>query len=413
MIRYGIVGIGGFAQTWVRSLALTEERGTARLSGAVVRNRPKYAEQVAALEEKGCTIYATLDEMLADGRGKYDVIGVPTGIPYHEPMAVQALEAGYNVLIEKPVAGTIQEVSSIAEAERRTGHWCAVGYQHIYSSSLQWLAGKLATGNLGRIVEGRTMVMWPRAQSYYERNAWAGQLRSNDRWTLDGPATNATAHYLSHMTYLAQTVEEEGFGVESVRAELYRAKDIPSYDTSCIEVVTKGGARLYHYVTHSCVENVNPETVLECERGTAHWDRDSETWTIRYSDGTEESSPSDADSPVHAGPIAQVARVAAGVDAAPLCGITQAGPHVLIINLAFESSMGIIPVTSAYTRQSDHQGSTLLSVEGIEDVIRDAWKKGGLFSDFGVPWAKGTQSVAAKGYTQFPSKELGAILKAD
>jgi len=413
MIDYGIVGIGGFARTWVRSLKSTEERGLARLSAAVVRNRAKYAQQVDELEAEGRVIYATLDEMLADGHGKYDVIGVPTGIPFHEPMAVRAMEAGYNVLIEKPVAGTVQEVARIADAERRTGHWCAVGYQHIYSPSVQWLASKLASGALGAIVEARTIILWPRAVSYYERNAWAGQLRSNDRWTLDGPATNATAHYVSLMTYLAQVVEGAEFGVARVRGELYRAKPIPSYDTSCIEILTTGGARLYHYATHSCVENVNPEIVIDCEKGTVAWDRDSDTFAIKYADGREEYSPKDEDLPVSAGPIAQVARVAVGKDPAPLCGLCEAGPHVLIINLAFESSRGIIPVPGEATYATELGGSELVAIKDMEDIIRDAKEKGGLFSDLGVPWARATDAVSSEGYTCFPSEELGAILEAN
>ncbi|HUT21295.1 MAG TPA: Gfo/Idh/MocA family oxidoreductase, partial [Anaerolineae bacterium] len=249
MIRFGIVGIGGFAGTWVRSLRSLEERGVARLEAAVVRNRDKYADQVVGMEKEGRRIYATLDEMLAAGHGTLDVIGVPTGIPFHEPMAVQAMEAGFNVVIEKPVAGTIQEVQRIAMAEQRTGRWCAVGYQQIYSPSVQWLRAKLRSGALGALVEARSVISWPRPLSYYERNAWAGQLRSNGRWTLDGPATNATAHFINNLTYLAQAAEENDFAIASVRAELYRSKAIPSYDTSCIEMVTARGTRLYHYVT--------------------------------------------------------------------------------------------------------------------------------------------------------------------
>jgi len=412
MIRFGIVGIGGFASTWVRSLRWLEEQGVARLEAAVVRNRAKYAQQVATMEREGRKIYATLDDMLAAGHGTLDVIGAPTGIPFHEPMAVQAMEAGFNVVIEKPVAGTVQEVQSIADAERRTGRWCAVGYQQIYSPTVQWLKAKLQSGALGTIREGRSVISWPRALSYYQRNAWAGQLRSEGRWILDGPATNATAHFINNLTYLTQAMEGDAFRIDAVRAELYRSKDIPSYDTSCIEAVTAGGTRLYHYVTHSSVEAIEPQSVLVCEKGTAYWERPGDSVTITYIDGSRETYANPDPEHVHAQVFAQVSRVLTGEDPLPLCGLPEAAPQVLIIDLAFESSRGIIPVPPSATYLSDIDGSPLVAIHGIEDALRSAFDRGGMFSDLGLPWARATAPVPAAGYTSFPSAALAPILSA-
>lgn len=413
MIRYGIVGIGGFARVWVRSLEVLEERGIARLEAAVVRNRDKYAAEVARLEAKGCRIYPSYEEMLAEGQGTLEVIGVPTGIAYHEPMAIQAMEDGYNVLIEKPVAATVQEVERIAEAERRTGRWCAVGYQQIYTPTMQWMRRELSTGRLGALREARSIVSWPRAADYYQRNAWAGQLWFNDRWVLDGPATNAAAHYINHMTYLAQASEGEAFAIESVRGELYRAKPIPSYDTSAIEIITRAGARLYHSVSHSTVSEIEPESVFFCEKATVSWDRPSDTLHVKYTDGSEETVANPDPGFTHAAVFAQVARVAAGEEAAPLCGLREAAPQVLVVNLAFESSMGIMPVAPQYVYRSESNGFELVAIQDMEAILRRAEAEGGTFSDLGVPWARRTEGCPAAGYTYFPSKRPGEILERE
>lgn len=407
MIRYGIVGIGGFARSWVRSLQATEEKGLARLAAAVVRNRAKYADQAHALESKGCEIYPTLEAMLAHGRGRIDIVGVPTGISYHAPMAIQAMEAGYNVHVEKPVAATIQEVLSLQETECRTGCWCAVGYQWIYSPTMQWLREKIASGRLGDVLEARSMIGWPRGSTYYERNNWAGRLRHGERWVLDGPATNATAHYLTNMLYLVAAQGDAAASVSSVRGELYRAKPIPSYDTSSIEVQMSGGARVLHYASHSLSETLDPVMEITCQKGSIRWEARSDVAVIEYSDGTTEEYANPESSYNNARPFEQVARVVAGKESTPLCGLTEGGPQVLTINLTFESSRGVFAVDERHMlRQRGADGSELVCIEGMAGTLTQAYTRGLMFSELRVPWARETHSVSAKGYASFPSSNL-------
>ena len=406
MIRYGIVGIGGFAATWVRSLRSLEEKGVARLAAAVVRHPGKYAREVTELTARSCAIYATLEEMLARGQGHLDIVGVPTGIPYHAPMAVQAMEAGYNVLIEKPVAATIQEVLQLQETEQRTGRWCAVGYQWIYSPTTQWLKKKIAHGQVGAIYEARTMIGWPRATSYYERNAWAGQLRDKDHWILDGPATNATAHYLTNILYLVGAQPNGPTAISAVRAELYRAKPIPSYDTSCVLVSMSDGTRVLHTASHSLAETLDPVMEIICEKANIHWEARSDTVVIDYEDGDRERYANPDPSRNHQRLFEQVARVATGQELAPLCGLAEGGPHVLAINLAFESSRGVVSIPERYTyARQNSDGPEIICVEGMEEMLKEAQATGCIFSELGPPWAKATEGILAKDYTRFPRNE--------
>jgi len=402
LIRYGVVGVGGFAANWVRWLGGLEAAGAARLAAAVVRDRAKYAAEVEALSGRGCRVYATLEEMLAEGG--IDVVGVPTGIAQHVPLSARAMEAGYNVLVEKPISATVQEARALREAQVRTGRWCAVGFQFIYSPTIQWLREQLASGRLGALRQARAVIGWPRGARYYGRNPWAGRLRQGGAWVLDGPATNATAHHLENMLYLAAA--QEGGAIASVRAELYRAGPIASYDTSCIEVLTEGGARLLHVASHALKEALEPVMEIECERCSIHWEAADNSAVIRYADGREERRADPDPDEVHARPLAQVAHVAAGLDPAPLCGLAEAEPHVLAIDLAFESSGGIATIGSEHVAQGTAgDGSALACVKGIEELLRRALASGRMFSELAAPWARGTQAVAARGYGSFPGSE--------
>lgn len=402
MIGYGIVGVGGFAAHCVRALEAVEGTGVARLAAAVVRDPARYAAEVARLRGRGCAIYASLEEMLARGRGEVDVVDVPTGIALHVPLATQALEAGYNVLVEKPVAATIQEVLSLREAERRSGRWCAVGYQWIYSPTIQWLRARLQSGRLGAVREARAAIGWPRGDTYYARNRWAGQLRDGEGWVLDGPATNATAHYLTNLVYLA-AAQSGAPRIASVRGELYRAREIPSYDTSCIEIELAAGARLLHCASHALDKVLEPRMVILCERATVRWQAPENTAVITYHDGQVERYADDDPAGMHLHLFTQVARVAAGQDPAPLCGLAEGEPQVLAVNLAFESSTGIAPIPARYTsRAAARDGSEVVAVEGMGALLEEALAHGRMFSELGAAWARRTEPVGAEGYVRFP-----------
>jgi predicted dehydrogenase len=401
MINYGVIGVGGYARVWLQALDRLEQQGTARVAAAVVRAPERYSAEVARLRQQGCAIFASLEEMLASAR--VDILGVPTGIATHAPLAISALNAGLPVLVEKPLCGTIQEAHRIREAEQASGRWCAVGYQWLHSPTIQWLRALVRQGVLGRISQIRTVIGWPRAGAYYTRNAWAGRLRVGDTWVLDGPATNATAHFLMNMLYLAAAQEGDPIGIHSVRAELYRANDIESYDTSCLEIATQSGALLYHYVSHALDESIEPEMVMDCEHATVRWLSATDSATVAWHDGRESTYTNPNPEDTKRLPLQNAANtVAAGRDARPLCGTAEALQQVLAINLAFESSAGIRAITPSLVHAQDSAEETLVTVEGMGEVLVRAYTHGGLFSDLYVPWARATVPVQAQGYARFP-----------
>ena len=65
------------------------------------------------MKRRGVRIFTSLREMLAQAREELDLVCIPTGIPLHRPMAIAALEADCNVLVEKPSAGCIQDVDAM------------------------------------------------------------------------------------------------------------------------------------------------------------------------------------------------------------------------------------------------------------------------------------------------------------
>jgi len=412
MVGFAVVGVGGFAKVWFTAFSALEASGTAKVVAVTEHAPARHRETLAALAAKGCRVYDTYDDLLAGERKTNPVIGLPVGIHYHATMAIEAMEAGYNVLVEKPLAATVQDVARLREVERRTGRWCAVGYQFLNSPTIQWLQSRAASGDLGELVEAKTLIAWPRSTAYYGRNGWSGKLTLGPEYVLDGPAANATAHYITNMLYLAGCHRCGRAEITRVRAELYRAKPIPSYDTDCIRIQLNTGARLLHYASHAVSKSIEPIMDLRYQRAQVHWEATTDTARIDYADGRSEEFANPRLLQIHQDKLAESARLQLGQQTAPKSGIPEAYPHVLATNLAFESSGGVLQIPSRFIADTvDAEGARLTYVPTLLDDMTEAYASGALLSETGIPWAQPTTPVSADGYISFPVRsELKAFI---
>ncbi len=94
-------------------------------------------------------VYDTAAELLKDSSMDAVVIGVPNHL--HAPLAVAALEAGKNVLLEKPMALDAGEAKAIVRAERESGKRLMMGHQMRWSSPAMEIKRQVDAGSLGRI----------------------------------------------------------------------------------------------------------------------------------------------------------------------------------------------------------------------------------------------------------------------
>jgi predicted dehydrogenase len=134
--------------------------------------RRKLAEEFAK-----CQGVADYRQML--DRPDVDVVIIATPDHWHARMAIEALEKGKDVYLEKPVTLTIPEAREVALAVRRSGRVLQVGSQT--TSSDQWWKARQAIqdGMIGRLVM---------SQGSYHRNSEQGEWN----WTID-PAAGPSA----------------------------------------------------------------------------------------------------------------------------------------------------------------------------------------------------------------------------
>ena len=101
-------------------------------------------------DEAGAFAFDSVANLLEGGRP--DVVHVLTPPRTHAPLAIELLEAGVNVLVEKPLAWNTAEAERVLETTRRTGRWVTVDHNRWFDPVVQNAAGRLEAGHLGELV---------------------------------------------------------------------------------------------------------------------------------------------------------------------------------------------------------------------------------------------------------------------
>lgn len=161
-IRFAVIGLGHIGR---RHAALIAARKGAELI-ALVDVLP--AEQLSRPEgvEEGLPVYRNIEDLLA-GSTKPDVACICTPNGLHAPQAIQLLQAGVHVVIEKPIALSTADAEAIIAAAASAGCHVFGVMQNRYSPASAWLKEQTKNQSLGRILQVHLSCFWNRDHRYY------------------------------------------------------------------------------------------------------------------------------------------------------------------------------------------------------------------------------------------------------
>lgn len=125
-VGIGVVGLGGMGQLHARNFL---EHGAEIVAGAdiVEQKRARFAEEFDA------RTYESHERLVEDDA--VDAVVVTTPNRFHESITVAALEADLDVLVEKPLAHTLESAERIAAAEAESDGFCMVGFHNRHAAS--------------------------------------------------------------------------------------------------------------------------------------------------------------------------------------------------------------------------------------------------------------------------------------
>lgn len=385
MVRVCIIGISGFGTQHYNDLIRESEAGRWTPVAATVINQDEEVEKCAKLREHGCKLYTDYHEMLANHGSEADLCMIPTGIHMHAPMSIAAMRAGVNVFVEKPAAARIEDVQAMQAVESETGKFVAVGYQSMYGDDVQQIKAAILGGQIGAIQSIRCKVLWPRYDSYYARNAWAGRVKVGDTWVLDSPFNNAMAHYLNLICFFGGSEQHHSADATTVDAELYRAHDIESCDTANLKISTKQNIPLQFICTHASVDRIGPIVEVRGERGTIHWSGSPDAPSTIVVDGKTVEEVAPEDGMLLRGKMRNALTAKLTDPQAFTCTLDIAGAQTRCSTLAFDTAT-IHTIAANHIRREPCEDSVKTMINGIEQVIDQCFETGQSFAEAGAPW---------------------------
>jgi predicted dehydrogenase len=362
--RVALVGARGHGASYFDRLDRLAAAGRARLV-AVADPRPPGP---LAPRLSGVTWHDSLADLLA--REEPAVVVLATPVHTHADLAVAAMRAGCDVLLEKPPAPSLAEFSRVVAAVRETGRICQVGFQTFGSAAIDAVRRIVAAGEIGQVSGYGAVGTWVRTAGYWARSEWAGHRRLAGRDVVDGVVTNPLAHAVATALLVA------GASVTQVETDLYRANDIEADDTSSGVVTLSDGLRLAFGFT-LCAPRRSPALVLvHGSKGTVRLAYESDT--VDVDDRTMTFGRVD---------LLDDLLTARATGSRPRCPVedTAAFMHVVEAVRAADEPTRIPDHHIRWSGEGDDRHPVVTDVEAW---CSRAAVRGKTFSSLGAPWAR-------------------------
>ncbi len=146
-VKIGIIGTGWIAEAHIKAYKKQPDVEVVALADIVPGKAAAFAEK---FEVEGARIYNSDEELLANEKD-LDGVSICTYNTQHAPCAIRALDAGVNVMLEKPFTVTLDEAVEVMKAEKRSGKILTIGFQPRMSENMQMIKKIVESGELGDI----------------------------------------------------------------------------------------------------------------------------------------------------------------------------------------------------------------------------------------------------------------------
>jgi UDP-N-acetyl-2-amino-2-deoxyglucuronate dehydrogenase len=131
-----------------------------------------------------------------------DVVAVLTESGRHAEHVIALARYGCNIVVEKPMALTLDDADSMIRACDAVGVRLFVVKQNRFNVPVVRLREALEKGRFGRLVLGTVRVRWCRTQAYYDQDPWRGT------WALDGGVlSNQASHHVDLLEWMMGDVD--------------------------------------------------------------------------------------------------------------------------------------------------------------------------------------------------------------
>ena len=205
MMNYALIGCGRIATNHMKA-AINNKLDIV----AVCDVLPEAMEALLAKHglEKDASIkrYTDYKQMIAENDLALVSIATESGI--HAEIALHCIDCGVNVIIEKPMAMSMEDAEEIIRRSEEKGVKVSACHQNRFNIAIQELRRAVEAGRFGRLSHGSIHVRWNRNENYYTQAPWRGT------WAQDGGCLmNQCIHGIDLLRWMMGDEVEEVYGV--------------------------------------------------------------------------------------------------------------------------------------------------------------------------------------------------------
>ena len=146
-IKVGIIGTGWIAGNHADEYLKMDDVEIVALADLVPGKAAAFAKEYGL---DNARIYES-DTALIAGEPDLDGVSICTYNCQHAPCAIHALDAGINVMLEKPFTVTLDEAIEVMRVEKRSGKILTIGFQPRMSANMQMIKKIVQSGELGKV----------------------------------------------------------------------------------------------------------------------------------------------------------------------------------------------------------------------------------------------------------------------
>jgi UDP-N-acetyl-2-amino-2-deoxyglucuronate dehydrogenase len=252
-IHFAIIGCGHIGRRYAR---LLQQQAHAQVV-ALADTDATALEAVMVTAER----FTSLEWLLAAPVwNTIDIVVIATPNYLHAQQAIQCLQAGKHVIVEKPMALHSTDAKAITEAAANCNKKLFVVMQNRYNPLLQWLRQVVQDGTLGAIHLVKTNCFWNRDERYYTTGNWHGNAQQDG-----GTLFTQFSHFLDAVYWIFGKMEV----VQASFANLAHQHLVEFEDTGLLHFrLNSGGLCTFDYSTAVYRENYEGSITVFAENGT-------------------------------------------------------------------------------------------------------------------------------------------------
>ena len=203
-MKYALIGCGRIAVNHIKA-ALNNKLEIVAVCDVLPEKMEALLAKYELQDDQTIKRYTDYKEMVINEKPELVSIATESGI--HAEIAFFCIDQGVNVIIEKPMAMSMEDADKIIAAAEAKNVKVSACHQNRFNVAVQELRKALEAGRFGKLSHGSIHVRWNRDHGYYDQASWRGT------WEQDGGALmNQCIHGIDLLRWMMGDEVEEVYG---------------------------------------------------------------------------------------------------------------------------------------------------------------------------------------------------------